>query len=94
MVPNPSTWHFGDHIERHKVTNLWVVPPIVLVMAKQRVADRYDLSSLRRFGFGSCSIWERVDMVMTILSCFLHFPFFVFDFSYSLLYIVLHNCKA
>ena len=61
VVPNPSTWHFGDHIERHKVTNLRVVPPIVLAMAKQRVADRYHLS-LRRIGFGGCSIWERVDM--------------------------------
>ena len=51
---------FLEAIEKHKVTNLWVVPPIVLAMAKQRVVEKYDLSSLRRIGSGAAPLGKEL----------------------------------
>ncbi|KAK3031967.1 hypothetical protein RJ639_036902 [Escallonia herrerae] len=39
-------------VEKYRVTNLWIVPPIVLALAKQSVVKKYDLSSLRQIGSG------------------------------------------
>ncbi|KAL1361529.1 hypothetical protein HN51_009889 [Arachis hypogaea] len=47
---------FLEGIEKHKVTNLWVVPPILLAMAKHSVVDKYDVSSLRRIGSGAAPL--------------------------------------
>ncbi|XP_027347568.1 4-coumarate--CoA ligase-like 7 [Abrus precatorius] len=43
-------------IEKHKVTNMWVVPPILLALAKQSVVGKYDLSSLKRIGSGAAPL--------------------------------------
>lgn len=38
---------FLSSIQKFKVTTAYVVPPIVLLLAKHPVVDKYDLSSLR-----------------------------------------------
>ncbi|XP_061359437.1 probable CoA ligase CCL7 [Gastrolobium bilobum] len=47
---------FLKAIEKHKVTSLWVVPPIVLALAKQSVVSNYDLSSLKRISSGAAPL--------------------------------------
>ncbi|KAK7262263.1 hypothetical protein RJT34_29828 [Clitoria ternatea] len=47
---------FLKAIEKHKVTKVWVVPPILLALAKQSVVDKYDLSSLKRIGSGAAPL--------------------------------------
>ncbi|CAL0334020.1 unnamed protein product [Lupinus luteus] len=51
---------FLKTIEKYKVTNLWVVPPIVLAMAKQSVVKNYDLSSLKRIGSGAAPLGKEL----------------------------------
>ncbi|KAK7257676.1 hypothetical protein RIF29_31822 [Crotalaria pallida] len=51
---------FLKAMERYKVTNLWVVPPIVLAMAKQSVVKNYDLSSLKRIGSGAAPLGKEL----------------------------------
>ncbi|PIA37227.1 hypothetical protein AQUCO_03000071v1 [Aquilegia coerulea] len=43
-------------VERYKVTNLFVVPPVVLALAKQNLVNKYDLSSLRQLGSGAAPL--------------------------------------
>ncbi|XP_021896174.1 4-coumarate--CoA ligase-like 7 isoform X2 [Carica papaya] len=43
-------------IEKYRVENISVVPPIVLALAKQSVAKKYDLSSLKRIGSGAAPL--------------------------------------
>jgi thioester reductase-like protein len=38
---------FLSLIEKHKITRIHVVPPILLALAKQAIVDKYNLSSLR-----------------------------------------------
>ncbi|XP_020214483.1 4-coumarate--CoA ligase-like 7 [Cajanus cajan] len=51
---------FLKAIERHRVTNLWLVPPILLALAKQSVVRKYDLSSLRRIGSGAAPLGKEL----------------------------------
>ncbi|KAJ1399268.1 AMP-dependent synthetase/ligase [Sesbania bispinosa] len=41
---------FLKAIEKHRVTNMWSLPPIMLAQAKQSVVSKYDLSSLKYIG--------------------------------------------
>lgn len=43
-------------IEKYKVTHLWVVPPIMLALAKNSVIKKYDLSSLKQIGSGAAPL--------------------------------------
>ncbi|CAJ1979254.1 unnamed protein product [Sphenostylis stenocarpa] len=47
---------FLNAIEKYRVTKLWVVPPILLAMAKQSVVGKYNLSSLKRIGSGAAPL--------------------------------------
>ncbi|KAL2332004.1 hypothetical protein Fmac_019585 [Flemingia macrophylla] len=47
-------------IERFKVTHLWVVPPIVLALAKHGLVDKYDLSSLKYIGSGAAPLGKEL----------------------------------
>ncbi|KAG5247485.1 Ca4CL [Salix suchowensis] len=39
-----------------KVTHMWVVPPVVLALAKQNLVKKYDLSSLKNIGSGAAPL--------------------------------------
>ncbi|KAG2674044.1 hypothetical protein I3760_13G117800 [Carya illinoinensis] len=43
-------------VERYRVSHLWVVPPVILALAKQSVVKKYDLSSLRHIGSGAAPL--------------------------------------
>ncbi|KZV32697.1 4-coumarate--CoA ligase-like 7-like [Dorcoceras hygrometricum] len=43
-------------VEKYGVTHLWVVPPIVLVLAKNSAVKKYNLSSLKQIGSGAAPL--------------------------------------
>ncbi|WOH02097.1 hypothetical protein DCAR_0521485 [Daucus carota subsp. sativus] len=43
-------------IEKFRVTHLWIVPPVVLALAKQSLVKKYDLSSLKQIGSGAAPL--------------------------------------
>ena len=47
-------------IQTHRVTQLFVVPPIVLALAKHPLVDQYDLSSLRMVTSGAAPLGAEV----------------------------------
>ncbi|KAL2652451.1 hypothetical protein R1flu_020579 [Riccia fluitans] len=40
-------------VQRYKITHLGLVPPILVLLAKSPVVDKYDLSSLKLIGYGA-----------------------------------------
>ncbi|WRX33796.1 AMP-dependent synthetase/ligase domain - like 10 [Theobroma cacao] len=51
---------FLRNVEKYRATHLWVVPPIVLAMAKQSVVKNFDLSSLRQIGSGAAPLGKEL----------------------------------
>ncbi|QHG15836.1 thioester reductase domain-containing protein [Nostoc sp. ATCC 53789] len=47
---------FLSLIEKHKITRIHIVPPILLALAKQPLVDKYDLSSLRVLTSGAAPL--------------------------------------
>ncbi|KAI6685194.1 hypothetical protein NL676_031107 [Syzygium grande] len=47
-------------VEKYRITHLWVVPPIMLALAKQSVVRKYDLSSLKHIGSGAAPLGKDV----------------------------------
>ncbi|PQM33078.1 4-coumarate--CoA ligase-like 7 [Prunus yedoensis var. nudiflora] len=47
-------------VEKYKVTHLWVVPPIVLALAKNSVVKKFNLSSLRHIGSGAAPLGKEL----------------------------------
>ncbi|KAH7561103.1 hypothetical protein ACOSP7_016319 [Xanthoceras sorbifolium] len=43
-------------IEKYRVTHFWVVPPIVLALAKHSLVKKFDLSSLKHIGSGAAPL--------------------------------------
>ncbi|KAG9145620.1 hypothetical protein Leryth_026699 [Lithospermum erythrorhizon] len=56
-------------IEKYKITHLWVVPPIILALAKNSVVKKYDLSSLREIGSGAAPLGKEL-----MAECARNFP--------------------
>ncbi|GMJ15441.1 hypothetical protein like AT4G05160 [Hibiscus trionum] len=58
-----SKFDFGMFLrnaEKYRATHLWVVPPIVLAMAKQPVVNKFDLSSVRQIGSGAAPLGKEL----------------------------------
>ncbi|PPS13207.1 hypothetical protein GOBAR_AA07409 [Gossypium barbadense] len=58
-----SKFDFGlllKNVEKYKATHLWVVPPIVLAMAKQSIVKKFDLSSVREIGSGAAPLGKEL----------------------------------
>ena len=51
---------FLRNAEKYRATHLWVVPPIVLALAKQSVVKKFDLSSLRQIGSGAAPLGKEL----------------------------------
>ncbi|XP_020522039.1 4-coumarate--CoA ligase-like 7 isoform X2 [Amborella trichopoda] len=47
-------------VEKFRVTHLFVVPPIMIALAKQTVVSKYDLSSLRQLGVGAAPVGKDI----------------------------------
>ncbi|KAI5477830.1 phospholipase A-2-activating protein [Pseudohyphozyma bogoriensis] len=51
---------FLEAIQRWKITSLYIVPPIVVLLAKEKIVDNYDLSSLRFGMAGAAPLTEEI----------------------------------
>ena len=47
-------------IQKHRITTLALVPPIVLALAKHPLVDKYDLTSLQRIGCGAAPLGSEI----------------------------------
>nr|AMW91733.1 CoA ligase-like protein 7 [Scutellaria baicalensis] len=43
-------------VEKYGITHMWVVPPIILALAKNNVVKKYNLSSLQQIGSGAAPL--------------------------------------
>ncbi|XVF05739.1 hypothetical protein REPUB_Repub05bG0198100 [Reevesia pubescens] len=62
-VVSMAKFEFGmflRNVEKYRATHLWVVPPIVLAMAKQGIVKKFDLSSLRQIGSGAAPLGKEL----------------------------------
>lgn len=48
------------NVEKYRVTHLWVVPPVILALAKQSLVKKYDLSSLQHVGSGAAPLGKEL----------------------------------
>ncbi len=55
-MPRFDLEEFLSLIERHRITIAYLVPPIVLALAKHPMVDKYDLSSLRQIFSGAAPL--------------------------------------
>ncbi|XP_015058877.1 4-coumarate--CoA ligase-like 7 [Solanum pennellii] len=44
------------NIDKYRVSHLWIVPPIVLALAKNPVVKKYDLTSIKQIGSGAAPL--------------------------------------
>ncbi|KAI8573578.1 hypothetical protein RHMOL_Rhmol01G0288400 [Rhododendron molle] len=56
-------------VEKYRVTHLWLVPSIVLALAKNSVVKKYDTSSLRQIGSGAAPLGKEL-----MAECAKNFP--------------------
>ncbi|PIN03554.1 Acyl-CoA synthetase [Handroanthus impetiginosus] len=47
-------------VEKYRITYLWVVPPIILGMAKSSLVKKYNLSSLKQIGSGAAPLGKEL----------------------------------
>ncbi|KAL1558499.1 putative CoA ligase ccl7 [Salvia divinorum] len=47
-------------VEKYRVTQLWVVPPIILALAKNSLVKKYDMSSLKHVGSGAAPLGKEL----------------------------------
>ena len=59
-MPRFDLEQFLGLIEKHRVTTGYLVPPIVLALAKHPLVDKYDISSLRNVMSGAAPLAESV----------------------------------
>lgn len=48
------------NVEKYRVTHLWVVPPVILALAKHDVVKKFDLSSLKQIGSGAAPLGKEL----------------------------------
>ncbi|KAL6716170.1 hypothetical protein ACLMJK_005736 [Lecanora helva] len=64
VMPKFSLENFCSLVQRHKITFAYIVPPVVLLLAKHPLVANYDMSSLRMLNSGAAPLTrELVDAV-------------------------------
>ncbi|CAH1452563.1 unnamed protein product [Lactuca virosa] len=48
------------NIEKYRATHLWVVPPVILALAKQDAVNKFDLSSLKQIASGAAPLGKEL----------------------------------
>ena len=64
VMPKFDLARFCEHIQTHKITFAYVVPPVVLGLSKSPVVENYDLSSIRMMNSGAAPLTK--DLVDTL----------------------------
>lgn len=83
-------------VQKYKVTHLFVVPPVMIALAKQSVVKNYDLSSLKQLGSGAAPLGK--DLMEECANNFpqaaviqvLYAQYCLFIFSYHVLHFVIY----
>ncbi|CAN0916462.1 Probable CoA ligase CCL7 [Linum grandiflorum] len=57
-------------VEKYRITHMWVVPPVILALAKQSLVKKYDLSSLKQIGSGAAPLGK--DLMVELSRKFPH----------------------
>lgn len=58
------------HVQNYRITFSYVVPPVVLLLSKHPIVDKYDLSSLRMMNSGAAPLTrELVEAVYARIKC-------------------------
>ncbi|KAL8277996.1 hypothetical protein RQP46_009628 [Phenoliferia psychrophenolica] len=70
---------FLEAIQRHKITTLYVVPPMVIMMVKNDLVNKYDLSSLRVAMAGAAPLSQETSTALR-----LKFPKLTFGQGYGM----------
>ncbi|KAK4696840.1 hypothetical protein P7C71_g1152, partial [Lecanoromycetidae sp. Uapishka_2] len=60
VMPKFEIEKFCSIIQEHKITFAYVVPPVVLLLGKHPIIDRYDLSSLRMLNSGAAPLTQEL----------------------------------
>ncbi|KAI9697638.1 MAG: hypothetical protein M1836_004588 [Candelina mexicana] len=64
VMPKFDIENFCSIVQEHKISFAYVVPPVVLLLGKHPIVDKYDLSSLRMLNSGAAPLTrELVDTV-------------------------------
>ncbi|KAF8847859.1 acetyl-CoA synthetase-like protein [Acephala macrosclerotiorum] len=56
VMPKFDLEKFCSHIQEYRITFAYVVPPIILLLGKSPVVDKYDLSSIRMLNSGAAPL--------------------------------------
>lgn len=56
VMPKFDIERFCAIIQKHKITFVYVVPPVVLLLGKHPIVDKYDLSSVRMLSCGAAPL--------------------------------------
>jgi len=56
VMPKFDLESFCRHIQTHRITFAYVVPPVVLMLGKSPLIDKYDLSSVRMLNSGAAPL--------------------------------------
>lgn len=60
VMPKFEIEKFCSIIQNHKITFAYVVPPVVLLLGKHPIIDKYDLSSLRMLNSGAAPLTQEL----------------------------------
>ena len=60
VMPKFEIEKFCSIIQNHKITFAYVVPPVVLLLGKHPIVDKYDLSSLRMLNSGAAPLTQEL----------------------------------
>lgn len=61
FLPRFEEEKFYQAIEKYKVNVLTVVPPVMVLLAKSALVDKYDLSSIRDIGCGAAALSKEIE---------------------------------
>lgn len=60
-MPRFDMQQFLELVQKHQITSLNLVPPLILGLAKQPIVDEYDLSSVRIIGSGAAPLGPELE---------------------------------
>lgn len=60
VMPKFDIEKFCAHVQNYKITFAYVAPPVVLLLGKHPIVDKYDLSSLRMMNSGAAPLTKEL----------------------------------
>jgi 4-coumarate--CoA ligase len=64
-MPRFDLVKFCEAIQKYKVTLAHVVPPVLVLLAKHPIVDKYDLSSVTHYQCGAAPLSAELSMAVT-----------------------------